>query len=80
MIPNPGIIKADLPHRKIPDVATTVTLKNTLSPRKIWYESPEKSEIPLSHWTPRELAAEALKRVIVEKIYPAPYKLAICKI
>ena len=33
-------------------------------------ESPEKSERPVSHWTPRELAAEAVKRGIVEKISP----------
>lgn len=33
-------------------------------------ESPEKSERPVSHWTARELAAEAVKRGIVEKISP----------
>jgi putative transposase len=33
-------------------------------------ESPEKSERPVSHWTSRELADEALKRGIVEKISP----------
>jgi len=31
-------------------------------------EPPEKSERPISHWTPRELAAEAIKRKIVESI------------
>ena len=31
-------------------------------------ESPEASKRPLSHWTPRELADEALKRGIVETI------------
>ena len=31
-------------------------------------ESPEASGRPLSHWTPRELAAEAIKRGIVETI------------
>jgi len=31
-------------------------------------EPPEHSERPISHWTPRELAAEAIKRGIVETI------------
>lgn len=31
---------------------------------------PEKSERPISHWTPRELADEAIKRKIVESISP----------
>ncbi len=31
-------------------------------------EPPEDSERPISHWTPRELAAEAIKRGIVEAI------------
>ncbi len=31
-------------------------------------ESPELSERPISHWTPRELADEAIKRGIVKKI------------
>ena len=33
-------------------------------------ESPEKSGKPISHWTPKELAAEAVKRGIVTKISP----------
>lgn len=33
-------------------------------------ESPEKSERPVSHWTTKELAQEAIKRGIVEKISP----------
>ena len=31
-------------------------------------EPPEVSERPIRHWTPRELAAEAIKRGIVETI------------
>lgn len=31
-------------------------------------ENPAESERPISHWTPRELAAEAVKRQIVESI------------
>jgi putative transposase len=31
-------------------------------------ESPADSERPISHWTPREVAAEAIKRGIVETI------------
>ncbi len=33
-------------------------------------ESPEKSGRPISHWTPKEIAAEAVKRGIVTKISP----------
>lgn len=33
-------------------------------------EAPEKSARPISHWTPKELAAEAVKRGIVTKISP----------
>jgi hypothetical protein len=33
-------------------------------------ESPQASGYPVSHWTPTELAAEAIKRGIVEKISP----------
>ena len=33
-------------------------------------ETPEESERPVSHWTPRELADEAIKRGIVESISP----------
>ena len=31
-------------------------------------EPPEVSERPIRHWTPRELAAEAIKRGVVETI------------
>lgn len=33
-------------------------------------EPPDKSERPISQWTPRELAEEAIKRQIVESISP----------
>ncbi|MBD0347253.1 MAG: helix-turn-helix domain-containing protein [Coleofasciculus sp. Co-bin14] len=33
-------------------------------------ESPQTSGYPVSHWTPRELAAEAIKRGIVQRISP----------
>ena len=33
-------------------------------------EPPELSKRPISHWTPRELADEAIKRNIVERISP----------
>lgn len=33
-------------------------------------ETPQSSGYPVSHWTPKELAAEAIKRGIVEKISP----------
>jgi putative transposase len=31
-------------------------------------EPPERSGRPISHWTPREIAAEAIKRDIVDTI------------
>jgi putative transposase len=33
-------------------------------------ETPQASGYPVSHWTPTELATEAIKRGIVEKISP----------
>ena len=33
-------------------------------------ETPENSERPVSHWSARELASEAVKRGIVEKVSP----------
>lgn len=33
-------------------------------------EAPSDSERPVSHWTPKEIAAEAVKRKIVESISP----------
>ena len=33
-------------------------------------EAPKASEHPVSHWTPTELATEAVKRHIVKKISP----------
>jgi putative transposase len=33
-------------------------------------ESPSQSKRPISHWTPRELALEAVKRGVVEQISP----------
>lgn len=33
-------------------------------------ESPQESERPVSHWSARELASEAVKRGIVEKVSP----------
>jgi len=33
-------------------------------------EPPEDSAVPVSHWTPPELAREAIKRGIVESISP----------
>ena len=33
-------------------------------------ETPQKSGRPVSHWTPTELAQEAMERAVVEKISP----------
>jgi putative transposase len=33
-------------------------------------EQPESSRRPISHWTPKELAAEVVKRGIVQEISP----------
>ena len=46
----------------------TFTSEQVVQMVAISCESPAESERPISHWTPREWAAEAVKRKIVESI------------
>ncbi|MGK7874806.1 MAG: helix-turn-helix domain-containing protein [Xenococcaceae cyanobacterium] len=65
-----GLIEQILGDRQRPGTTKSFTVEQVVQIVAIACESPEKSERPVSHWTPRELAAEAVKRGIVEKISP----------
>lgn len=58
---------ADAPR---PGGPATFTLEQTLQLFALACENPEESRRPISHWTPRELADEMVKRAIVEAISP----------
>lgn len=53
-----------------PGTKKSFTVEQVVQIVAIACESPEKSERPVSHWTAKELAQEAIKRGIVEKISP----------
>ena len=59
-----------LGERQRPGTTKSFTVEQVVKIVAIACESPEKSERPVSHWTPSELADEAIKRGIVEKISP----------
>ena len=56
--------------RQRPGTTKSFTVEQVVKIVALACESPEKSERPVSHWTPSELADEAIKRGIVEKISP----------
>lgn len=58
---------ADAPR---PGGPTTFTLEQTLQLFALACEHPADSRRPISHWTPRELADEMVKRGWVESISP----------
>lgn len=58
---------ADAPR---PGGPTTFTLEQTLQLFALACENPADSRRPISHWTPRELADEMVKRGWVESISP----------
>ena len=58
---------SDAPRSGTPGKFTAEELAQIIS---VACESPDDSERPVSHWTPRELAAEVVKRGIVESISP----------
>lgn len=70
---NPRILKlitdilADAPR---PGTPKHFTVEQAVQIVAIACESPEESQRPISHWTASELASEALKRKIVDKISP----------
>ena len=53
-----------------PGGPTTFTLEQTLQLFALACENPADSRRPISHWTPRELADEMVKRGWVERISP----------
>ena len=59
-----------LSDRPRPGTTKSFTVEQVVQIVAIACESPEKSDRPVSHWTPSELADEAMKRGIVEQISP----------
>jgi len=64
------LIKEILGDRQRSGTTKSFTVEQVIQIVAIACEAPEKSERPVSHWTPSELAQEAIKRGIVEKISP----------
>ncbi len=64
------LINELLSDRQRPGTTKSFTVEQVVQIVAIACESPEKSDRPISHWTPRELASEAIKRGIVEEISP----------
>ena len=64
------LIEQILSDRQRPGTTKSFTVEQVVQIVAIACESPEKSGRPISHWTPRELAEEAIKRGIVEEISP----------
>ena len=64
------LIEQILSDRQRPGTTKSFTVEQVVQIVAIACESPEKSDRPISHWTPKELADEARKRGIVDKISP----------
>ncbi len=64
------LIEGILSDRQRSGTTKSFTVEQVVQIVAIACESPEKSERPVSHWTAKELADEAIKRGIVEKISP----------
>jgi putative transposase len=58
---------ADQPRSGAPGVFTPEQVVQIMA---VACEAPADSDRPISHWTPRELADEAVRRGIVERIAP----------
>ena len=65
-----GLIEQILSARQRRGTTKSFTVEQVVKIVAIACESPEQSDRPISHWTPKELANEAIKRGIVEKISP----------
>lgn len=61
-------IKTLLSDVSRPGAPTTFTAEQVVQIVAIACESPEDSQRPISHWTPREIADEAIKRGVVPTI------------
>ncbi len=64
------LIKEILSARQRSGTTKSFTVEQVVQIVALACEAPEKSERPVSHWTAKELADEAIKRGIVEKISP----------
>lgn len=63
-------IEATLADAPRPGTPATFTPEQIVQIVAVALESPEESGRPVSHWTPSELADEAMKRGIVKRISP----------
>ena len=63
-------IEALLSDEQRPGTPATFTLEQFMQVMAIACETPAAADRPVSSWTPRELADEAVKRGIVEQISP----------
>src|SRR5712692_5641199 len=63
-------IEVLLTDEQRPGAPATFTFEQFMQIMALACEKPEASERPVSSWTPRELADEAVKRGIVEQISP----------
>ena len=63
-------IEVLLTDEQRPGAPTTFTFEQFMQIMALACERPSASERPVSSWTPRELAEEAVKRGIVEQISP----------
>ncbi len=64
------VIEALLTDEQRPGAPETFTLEQFMHIMALACEMPEESQRPVSSWTPRELANEAVKRGIVKEISP----------
>lgn len=65
-----GLIRRVLTDVRRPGGPTTFSAEQITRIITVACESPEDSGRPVTHWTPRELADEVIKRGIVETISP----------
>jgi putative transposase len=63
-----SVVRERLHDAPRPGTPATFTVEQWCQIMALACEPPEDSARPISHWTPRELAAEAIKRGIVETI------------
>jgi len=63
-------IEALLTDEQRPGAQATFTLEQFMQLMALACEKPEAADRPVSNWTPRELADEAIKRGIVTQISP----------
>jgi hypothetical protein len=65
-----GLITRILSDRSRPGTTNYFSTEQVVQIVALACETPQASGYPVSHWTPTELAAEAIQRGIVEKISP----------